>query len=87
MIAEETATKLALDIGPVFLLPFVSFHVLIHATIVFLLGVIPESTTAHLALATRYGFLFRYSLSLGEKAYATAWCHAITELLRRVLSE
>ena len=89
MIAEETATKLALGIGQPFLFRFVSFHELIYATLVFLLGVISESTTAKLALARGHVFLFRYSLSLGEKAYATARCrdfiHAIIELLSGVL--
>ena len=41
MLAEKRAANLALDIDQVFLFRFMSFHVLIYATIVLLLGMSP----------------------------------------------
>ena len=88
MIAELATANLALNIAQVLPFRFMSFHALIYASIVLLLGMIAEPTAANLALAERYGFLFR-SLSFGVKVMV--WClylsHAIIELLPRVLSE
>jgi hypothetical protein len=78
MSAESTTANLALDIDQVFLFRFMSFHVLIYATIVLLLGMSAESTTANLALAIPYVFLFR-SLSFGVKA--NGWCRDLVKVI------
>ena len=65
MIAESTAANLALNIAQVLPFRFMSFHALIYASVVLLLGMLAEYTAADFALATRYGFLFR-SLSFAE---------------------
>jgi hypothetical protein len=78
MIVESTAANLALDIDQILLCRFMSFHMLIYASIVLLLGMSAESTTANLALAIPYVFLFR-SLSFGVKA--NGWCRDLVMMI------
>jgi hypothetical protein len=51
------------------LLRLISFHVLIYASIVFMLGMLPESKPTYSALAAGDVFLFG-SLSFGQKSEA-----------------
>jgi hypothetical protein len=67
MIAEPIAANLAFDVAQMLLLRLISFHVLIYASIVFMLGMLPESTPTYSALAVGDVFLFG-PLSFGEKA-------------------
>ena len=60
------------------LLRLISFHVLIYASIVFLLGVLTVSTLTDPALQVGDAFLFR-SLPLGEKAMG--WCHELVPVI------
>jgi hypothetical protein len=60
------------------LLRLISFHVLIYASIVFMLGMLPESTPTYSALAVGDVFLFG-SLSFGEKA--SSWCQDLVKMI------